>query len=62
MTLQQDIEDKILSGKDELRDILLDLVVDIDDGKRPVTRIKEILLDDIRELVYQEMENNNGNN
>lgn len=55
MTLQQDIEDKILSEKDELRDILLDLVVDIDDGKRPIAKIKEILLDDIRELVYQEM-------
>jgi len=55
MTLQQDIEDKILSEEDELRDILLDLVIDIDDGKRTITKIKEKLLDDIRELVYQEI-------
>lgn len=55
MTLQQDIEDKILSEKDELREVLLDLVISIDDGKRPITKIKEILLDDIREIVYQEM-------
>ncbi|GBD61696.1 hypothetical protein [Tetragenococcus halophilus] len=54
MSLQQDIKEKILSQEDELREILLDLVLDIDDGKKTSTKTKETLLEDIRELVYQE--------
>lgn len=54
MSLQQDIKEKILSQEDESREILLDLVLDIDDGKKTSTKTKETLLEDIRELVYQE--------
>ncbi|MBE9389761.1 hypothetical protein [Vagococcus salmoninarum] len=54
MTLQQNITEKILSENNELRELLLDLVIDVDEAKRAQTKIKENLLDNIRELVYQE--------
>lgn len=54
MTLQQNITEKILAENNELRELLLDLVIDVDEAKRAQTKIKENLLDNIRELVYQE--------
>lgn len=54
MTLQQDVQKKILSEENELRKILFNFVNEIDDDKRPLTKIKEELLIDIREFIMEE--------
>jgi hypothetical protein len=54
MTLQQDVQEKILSEENELRKILFNFVNEIDDDKRPLTKIKEELLIDIREFIMEE--------
>lgn len=55
MSLQKDIMDKIVTEKKEWTDILIDLLIDIDEGKKTETKISASLLEDIRELVYEEL-------
>ncbi len=55
MTLQQDVQDKIFLENNELRDILLNFVIEVDDNKRSLTKIKEELLNDIREITLEEI-------
>lgn len=55
MTLQQDVQDKLFLENDELRDMLLNFVIEVDDNKRSLTKIKEELLDDVRELIMEEL-------
>jgi|GEM_PF-4015901 len=58
MTLQLDIEKKILTNKkDELRELLFEFVSDVDENKVAIKTIKDKLLQEIRELVLDEMEN-----
>jgi len=58
MTLQLDIEKKILTNKkDELRELLFEFVSDVDENKVAIKTIKDKLLQESRELVLDEMEN-----
>lgn len=55
MTLQQDVQDKLFLENDELRNMLLNFVIEVDDNKRSIKKIKEELLDDVRELIMEEL-------
>lgn len=55
MTLQKDIENKINIEESELREVLLNFVIDIDENKISLVKIKQNLLEDVRELVHEEI-------
>ncbi|WP_167736828.1 hypothetical protein [Carnobacterium divergens] len=56
MTLQQDIEKKILANKnDELRNLLFEFINDVDEKKISVQKLKIKVLQDVREIVLDEI-------
>ncbi|CRH20587.1 hypothetical protein ACN6J9_06560 [Carnobacterium maltaromaticum] len=56
MTLQQDIEKKILANEnDELRNLLFEFINDVDEKKISVQKLKIKVLQDVREIVLDEI-------